>query len=128
MATERIIITFKKNGTLRGISAQGFDGLPVPVAVADLITLAPTINTAALAKAADNEALEAIIAQKNERIDRLISRAEKALTGDVADLQIEVDESKLTAKQKRLAEIDAEEAKLAEEKARLLAEAIAAQK
>jgi uncharacterized protein YhaN len=47
---ERIIITFNKDGSFRGSSAQDFDGQPKPLDEAGLKAVAPSINEAALAE------------------------------------------------------------------------------
>jgi FtsZ-binding cell division protein ZapB len=58
---ERIIITFNKDGSFRGSSAQDFDGQPKPLDEAGLKAVAPAINEAALA---DIVRLEAEHAEK----------------------------------------------------------------
>ena len=42
--TERITITFEKDGSFRGASSQDFDGQPVPVDAAQLAKIAPGLS------------------------------------------------------------------------------------
>jgi FtsZ-binding cell division protein ZapB len=74
---ERIIITFNKDGSFRGSSAQDFDGQPKPLDEAGLKAVAPAINEAALA---DIVRLEAEHAEK-----------ETALTKERDDLTAQVE-------------------------------------
>lgn len=53
---ERIIITFHRDGTFRGASAQDWDGMPVPLNSEQLAALVPDLNAAALARIAELEA------------------------------------------------------------------------
>ena len=64
--TERITITFGKDGSFRGASSQDFDGQPVPLDAANLRELVPALSLADqlaaakdTAKAAADEALTA---------------------------------------------------------------------
>ena len=102
---ERIIITFNKDGSFRGSSAQDFDGQPKPLDEAGLKAVAPAINEAALADIVrlESEHAETETAHTKER-DDLTAQVETltserdgltterdGLTGQVARLTTERD-------------------------------------
>ena len=102
---ERIIITFNKDGSFRGSSAQDFDGQPKPLDEAGLKAVAPAINEAALADIVrlESEHAEKETAHTTER-DDLTAQVETltserdgltterdGLTGQVASMTTERD-------------------------------------
>ena len=102
---ERIIITFNKDGSFRGSSAQDFDGQPKPLDEAGLKAVAPSINEAALAdivRLEDTHAeSEATLTKERDdltaQVETLTSERDgltterDGLTGQVASLTTERD-------------------------------------
>jgi hypothetical protein len=90
---ERIIITFNKDGSFRGSSAQDFDGQPKPLDEAGLKAVAPAINEAALADivrlesehAEERDDLTAQVETLTSERDGLLSQVE-SLTAQVESM------------------------------------------
>lgn len=126
---ERIVITFKNDGSFRGASITDFDGSPQPLDEAALALLFPTLNAAAInyadAVKAEYDAKEpGTEYMKNIRIhlkdDLLATNKQK-----VDAIQLEVDAWAAARKAQRQAELQAEidtaNAELAAKEAELLA-------
>ena len=80
MTTERILITFNKDGTFRGASNYGWDGMPAPLDVAALKALFPQLNAAAVAKVATVEAeLQAEKSAKDEALAAVTTERDQLL-------------------------------------------------
>lgn len=93
--TERIIITFEKDGSFRGASATDFDGLPQALDAEALATVLPDLNTAALARVTELEAKEK---DDKEAADKALADAKseaapalQASQAEVAALQARVE-------------------------------------
>lgn len=104
MALERIIITFEKDGSYRGSSATDFDGLPAHLEHADLEALCPCINAAAMIKASETEAAD-------QRLKDIEAAINDTTLDDATTLNAAreiIAGSKLSAREKRQAELEAE--------------------
>ena len=71
---ERILITFNRDGTFRGASNYGWDGMPAPLDVAALAALFPDLNAAAVARVGELEAAANESAAKDAQIAQLEAR------------------------------------------------------
>ena len=108
MALERIIIAFRANGNLRGISAQDFDGHPRPLTPAELNAIIPTINAAAVARLLEVDDEIAFAKSTFQSIQAALTDQTKDDAATVAAAQAAVDAAKLTLRQRRIAELEAQ--------------------
>lgn len=78
MSLERIIITFERNGDLRGASSTDFDGLPVHLVPEELEKKITTLNASAVARVivADDE----IATLRTEKEQEIASKEQEILS------------------------------------------------
>jgi len=125
MSLERIIITFKKNGTLRGVSSTDFDGLPIPLTIEQLTALSGVIDTATIAALGEKDvalldakaaksAAESAKEVAEQKHAELIAVAESE---DIEAIKAKTREQKLSKKEREIAEIEKQIAELERQKA-----------
>ena len=108
MALERIVITFRPNGNLRGISSQDFDGNPLPMTPAELTAIIPTINAAAVSRLIVVDDEVAFAKSTFQSIQAALDDTSLDDAATVAAAQAAVDAAKLTLRQRRITELEAQ--------------------
>lgn len=103
---ERLIITFKNDGTFRGASLTDFNGLPQSLDEAALTALFPTLNAAALAQASANDRQDGTEYLKN--IKQLLKDEVTTNKQKVDAIQLEIDAWTTAKRAARQAELEAQ--------------------
>jgi len=106
MSLERIIITFEKDGSLRGISSTDFDGLPKALAPADLSAISGIVDSATIASLTTAEA------SKADAETKLAAVLAAADSDDLATIKEKAAEAKLDERARKIAELEKRKAEI----------------
>jgi len=109
MSLERIIITFEKDGSLRGISSTDFEGLPKALAAADLAAISGIVDSATIASLTTAEAAKA---DAETKLAAVLAAAD---SDDLATVKEKAAEAKLNESERKIAELEKRKAEIEKE-------------